>query len=87
MHFDEKSSSGSLWGRRVVGRVGGRGAGVSPPIHSPSPAWPTTAVEPAAVACAACLGCALLTTPPSLILMSFLLSILPRAFKPLANCN
>lgn len=75
MHFDEKSSSGSLWERRVAGHVGGawsRGVTSNPlpstcPGHSGSPRSRS----------AACLRCAFLTTPPSLILMSFLLSILP----------
>lgn len=75
MHFDEKSSSGSLWKRRVAGHVAGCGAGVSPPIRFPAPAQATTA--PPGPTATACLRCALLTTPPSLILMSFLLSILP----------
>lgn len=62
----------------------GRGAGASSPTHSPSPAQATAAVEPTAGGvCGVCLGCALLTTPPSLILMSFLLSILPG----LSNCS
>lgn len=51
MHFDEKSSSGSLWGRRVVGPVGKCGAGVSPPIPFPVPAQVTTEAESAELAC------------------------------------
>ena len=51
MHFDEKSSSASLWGRRVSGQIGGRGARVSPPIRFPAPVQATmTPLGPTVVA-------------------------------------
>lgn len=91
MHFDERSSSGRLWGRRAVGRVVGRGAGASSPIHSPSPAQATTAVEPTAGGgvCGVCgvSGMRPSDNPAIINLDEFSAEYTSRAFKPLANCN
>lgn len=92
MHFDEKSSSGRLWGRRAVGRVGGRGAGASSPIHSPSPHSPspaqaTTAVEPTAGGVCGVSGMRPSDSPAIINLDEFSAEYTSRAFKPLTNCN
>lgn len=87
MHFDEKSSSGRLWGRRAVGLVAGRGAGASSPIHSPSFAQAITAVEPTAGGVCGVSGMRPSDNPAIINLDEFSAEYTSRAFKPLANCN